>query len=528
VAQYDKKKHAYEPMGEYNHEVVMTSDRWGNITSTSSVANTSAFGESISVGLSPTFQLDGLYGLPEDDFVLNSSLSGSQSVNENGLLQASSGTSAGAFATLRSKRSIRYRPGQGSMCRFTAMWPNGPTTGYQQVAGFINQSDVIAVGYNVNDNRFGIIIRYNSRGEIAKFSLTAPATGAETVTITLNDVAYNVPVTAGSLEHNASEIGNSSFPGWIVDYHDNEIKFLYEGPPAALPGAFSISSTGTLTGTYTQFQAGSSPTDTWIYQDEFSHDKLDGSGNSGMVIDTSKLNVFQIDFRWLGVGRMRFAVEDSTTGEMFPFHVQSFANSQTVTSVSNPSMRVGYASVNAAPQLGTGTDVIVSGASMLGAIQGPIVRNRTPSAIKTSNGTNLTANVKHHLLTIKNNRFDGLGKPNKLNQRELLLLGLSAGCTVSGSSGDAILVLLYKNVDLSVNREYIGITDSYCYSETLGTVTGQDEKLIGCFSISAGSDLNINLEEERIILAPLDYLSVVLESTASTDSQTVGLNFTVE
>jgi hypothetical protein len=31
-----------------------------------------------------------------------------------------SGTTSGAFSTLRSLRSVRYRPGQGSMCRITS------------------------------------------------------------------------------------------------------------------------------------------------------------------------------------------------------------------------------------------------------------------------------------------------------------------------------------------------------------------------------------------------------------------------
>jgi len=491
--------------------------------------STTAFGEQVVAQLSPAFQLDGLYGLDLTNFQLNSSLSGAQSVDDFGLMTVSSGTTPGSFSTLRSKRSVRYRPGQGSMCRFTAMYPNGQVNGYQQVAGFINQSDVLGVGYNVNNSEFGVLRRQNSKGEVAQFQLTSAASGAETVTITLNDVAFTVSVAAGTIQQNTAELGNATYTQWVVDYCNDVVTFLYNGPPSDLTGSFSISSTGTLAATYTELQSGTAPNDYWTYQSNFNLDKLDGTGPSGVTIDFTFLNVFQIDFRWLGAGRIRYSIEDPTTGNMIPFHIEHYSNQNTQPSIANPSMRVGYAVVNAAPGLGTGVDVQVKGASMMGAIEGQIIRNNTTKAIQTVASATLSSGTEHHVLSLKNNRFNPQGKPSVVNQREIIITSLSVAAVGTGTASDPIEILLYKNADLSTNREYTVLDSSTDYSETIATITaGQTEKIVGAFSVSPESNIVIDLQALRIILAPLDVLSIALLSTATIQERAVSLNFVIE
>ena len=49
--------------------------------------------------------------------------------------------------------------------------------------------------------------------------------------------------------------------------------------------------------------------DTVIPQANWNLDKLNGTGPSGLTIDTSKANIFIIDLQWLGVGRVRFGFD---------------------------------------------------------------------------------------------------------------------------------------------------------------------------------------------------------------------------
>lgn len=46
-----------------------------------------------------------------------------------------------------------------------------------------------------------------------------------------------------------------------------------------------------------------------VPQDQWSGDKLDGTGPSGVTIDFSKSQIFAIDYQWLGVGRVRVGFE---------------------------------------------------------------------------------------------------------------------------------------------------------------------------------------------------------------------------
>lgn len=54
------------------------------------------------------------------------------------------------------------------------------------------------------------------------------------------------------------------------------------------------------------------------------YDNLDGTGPSGVVIDFSKSNIMAVDFQWLGVGRIRVAVD--VDGILVPFAVINNAN----------------------------------------------------------------------------------------------------------------------------------------------------------------------------------------------------------
>jgi len=492
----------------------------GNANSGNGTA-TSAFGEPVSIPIVPVFQLDGLYGIDGDEFQLNTGGSGTTSVDANGLMTVSSGVGApGSFASLRSKRSVRYRPGQGSMARFTAMWETGGVAGYQQVAGFVNQSDILAVGYN--DTNFGIVRRYNSKGEIAKFVIDVPAGGAETLTVKLNDVDFTVNVTSGTAEHNATEIGNETYTGWIVDYVGNTLYFLYNGPPTNLTGAFSITSTGALSATHTALQNGAAPTDTWIYQADFNIDKLDGTGPSGMNIDTTKLNVFQIDFRWLGAGVLRFAVESPTTGELITFHKIHYTNQNIVPSISNPSMRIGYAIARVGA--GVATDCILKGASMMGAIQGEIHHNISTSNVRKSITTNLSQNVLHHFFTLKNDRINESGTNGKLNQKEVILHHLSGGATAS--STQVVEILLYKNAVTAADKQFVAATSATSVSTTVTTLSSGT--LIAGFAVSTGSTLNEDLEKYRIILAPNETISFIMTSTAQMHTSNINLIYSLE
>ena len=89
--------------------------------------------------------------------------------------------------------------------------------------------------------------------------------------------------------------------------------------------------------------------DTVVGQQDWNGDQLDGVGGpsnlSGVTIDTSKLNVYWIDFGWLGSGRVRFGVFNQD-GERIVCHSVGHPNSLTVPYMSTPTLPLRYSVEN--------------------------------------------------------------------------------------------------------------------------------------------------------------------------------------
>lgn len=65
-------------------------------------------------------------------------------------------------------------------------------------------------------------------------------------------------------------------------------------------------------------------------------DPLDGNGASGMTIDTTKLNVFFIQYQYLGSGPIKIFVESNIDGMPFLAHTITYTNQNTEPSTHNP------------------------------------------------------------------------------------------------------------------------------------------------------------------------------------------------
>jgi len=81
---------------------------------------------------------------------------------------------------------------------------------------------------------------------------------------------------------------------WGLFDDDNGVFFKLNGS-----GGLSVVQRSAATG---------SIVDTAIFQADWNGDTLDGNGLSQMNIDVTKLNIFWIDFQWLGAGQVRFGV----------------------------------------------------------------------------------------------------------------------------------------------------------------------------------------------------------------------------
>lgn len=539
MAQWNKTTQTYRAIGGQSqdttlHEVYMRADQYGNIIN-EGATHRSAFGEQIAIPITPVIQLDGLYGLQTRNFETFNAFSGSADTT-NTLMRTQTGTSQYGYGVIRSRRAVRYRPGQGAICRFTAAFtesaPGVGVAGYTQRAGFFTQEQAIQVGFD--GENFGVLRQNDGKAHIEKLTITTGANSSGNVTVTLNGTPYVVPLanTTSNVGITAAEISEwfqaNASAAWVVEHCDGIVSFLSTsiGPKN---GTYSFVDTGTTgaVASLTTLQSGVLDTNNWTYQDDFNIDKLDGTGPSKVTIDTTKLNIYQINFRWLGAGEIRFAIENPTNGDMIFFHHIHYSNQNTDVHIDNPSLKIGYV---AASLGGTGTNVTVTGGSMMGGVEGLIQSNSLPTAAlrSTSHNPNLTSSTLHHGVTVHNR----LVFNDKINARELLIKSISVSVDTNTNGNPVEVLLFYNFVGLPSPSVYkvLNLTESSAfYNDTVGSMTQGANIPIYAFFTAGQQAQTIDLDAAssglRIAIPPNNDITLAIRSTDTISRVGVAISF---
>jgi len=299
-----------------------------------------AFGELLTGQLSPVIQVQYPYNLNSTIVTQQNNQSGSASVVSS-MAQLSTGAAANSSSTLLSNDSIFYEPGLGVRARFTGMFTTGVANS-EQIIGIGDAGEGFFFGYN--GTSFGILRRRGGSPEIRTLTVSTASSTAENITITLDGTAdATVAVTnSGNTTTTANEIAAHDYSdvgrGWTAKAVGSTVVFTSRDD-SSRTGTYSLSGASTAVGTFAQTLAGAAPTDSWVAQASWNGDDIfDGNGLTGVTIDPTKLNVFQIDFQYLGAGLIRFYIEDSDDGELHLVHAIEYSNNFTVPSIDNPTM----------------------------------------------------------------------------------------------------------------------------------------------------------------------------------------------
>ncbi len=474
----------------------------------------SAFGEPLAISPTAVIQLDAIYGVTTDVTQVYTNGTGSVANGVAGMFHVSTGTTQGGYGVLRSKRFVRYRPGQGVVTRFTAAFTQG-VAGSNQFAGLANQENRIQFGYN--GTRFGVVRSSGGKATILLMTMTAAPNAGQTATITLNGVAYTVTLSSGTSEQAVTAITNrvGGYGGWLFQQTDGAMLWLAPtlGP---MNGAFTFTSTGNATATFVVKQAGVAQTDNWTYQEDWNIDRMDGSNTidtnpSGMTLDPTKLNVYQISLRWLGVGTISYALEDQASGTMVYVHREHYTNQNRRPHTDNPSFKIAYTAVNTTNT----SNVTVIGASMYGAVEGTINQNELTRSWSASK-SGLAQNVTHHLLTIKNSVVtNGLAGANNgnyvINTKEAIIKSLSVSVQ---STDPSAVYLFFEPRTFSANYTYINIP--FCnelHAVDTGTFDTSQDTPIYTGLVGINGVINVDLSAYRITIPPGSWVSIAVRST---------------
>lgn len=534
-------------------EVTQGTDPWmidGNINVTGGNVDiadfpdvsVTAFEEPLAVGITPVMQGSVVYGIDPDFWVKTELRGGNVTTTTNNAFQVQSGTSAGGYARLATTSYVTYQPGQGLMFRWTAAFTtlsdiNQNTknatgiTSIVQNTGPIDREDGFSIGYSgVAGTKIGILHRRAGYTEIRQLIITSYATGNQTATVTLNGTAFTISLTAAaSTAYTAAEIAHQLNQNttvhnlWDITACNDIITFSYYAP-GSQSGTYSFSSSGAGTlaaGTFSQIQAGASPTDTWTYIDSW-------NGTVPTSFDPTKLNVYGMDMRWLGSGRVRFFMEDPNTGKLVKIHTIVWTKNSTglYPHVRNPSLRIIYRSGTTNTAVTPSQNVIVSGASVFGAIQGEIVQSGISQGYYHIDSTARSKDVIHHLLSIQNPYIrNGL-----VNKSSLIIQDL----TMSAQGSDPSVIFIIKNPvgtsDLLVFNPLPSATafnfaqySTSNVTETLSLDNPSNIKTLGINSSAA-----FDLKEYNLTLNPGDVISIFFTSSSPISRTAIGMTWRVD
>jgi len=135
---------------------------------------------------------------------------------------------------------------------------------------------------------------------------------------------------------------------------------------------------------------GGSAVDNAVSQSSWNLDKMDGTGPSGITINTALTQIFVIDFEWLGVGRVRFGF--NVNGVTYYCHEMLNANSLSVVYMQIPNLPVRYEISNDGTGPASTLVQICSNVSSEGgqtAVGTTFSKNRGTTALTTLNNTDM-------------------------------------------------------------------------------------------------------------------------------------------
>jgi hypothetical protein len=276
------------------------------------------------------------------------------------------------------------------------------------------------------------------------------------------------------------------------------------GSTAAFKNGYMVGFDGTAFG-FHRFQNDtkiSVPQSSW-------DDPLDGTGDSGVTLDTTKLNVWAIRYQYLGAGVIELWYEKPDNGHLVKVHTVNYPNTNTSPSVYNPNFHLTMWADNKA----TTTDLVIKSGSLAYFIEGK-TKHYELHQPQYSSGTIELAGVTTELAVFTiNNKSTYASLTNFID----ILMELLSISVEASSANNLAKVRLVKNATLGGVPSYsdINTSNSVVEIDTAGTtVTGGVE--VASLQLAGKNDrLLFDITRYDVILAPNESMTVAVSSANS-------------
>lgn len=235
--------------------------------------------------------------------------------------------------------------------------------------------------------------------------------------------------------------------------------------------------------------------ETFYPQSSWVGDKCDGTGPSGFTLDPTKLNIFMVQFGWLGAAPIAFSVYTGALDGWVTCHRLEFANTQLLPHLSNPTLPITMKVERAS---GTGTAANIRTSSWRGGVTaGPA--ESANSSQRWFAHTELSiviaaASARNNVFTLRN-EATFQGKTNHV----VVELGI---VTFDNAGNKTVAFYGTKNATLVGAGAYAAkdASNSVISVATGGTITGGTQG--PATVIKAGGDRRTDVRGTGIIINP--------------------------
>lgn len=479
---------------------------------------TSGFGDLVTVPSTPRLQTAAPYGLIPDHVKATSHGAGAvATAADASFIVRASAAVPGSWGLVWTKRPLRYKPGQALRVRITGRFGDGGAGASIQAAGALSVTDGFWVGRT--GGVFGVTRRIAGAQAVYTLTITVGTTGATNATVTLDGVAFEVPLGAGLTPAQVAEAlaASTIYTGWVSDASPEAlgavVTFVQDEPAATTPGSFSFAHVEAA-GTFAVVNAGAPNDDVsgFVPQASFNRDRLDGSGDpstnpSYVRLDPTKLYPYEILIPYLGAGAITFRVQ-APSGVWVPFHTIEYPGSSEVPSQRNPAYRLGWLS-RADPLVAPGVALEVSGVSVGGFEDGvgAALDESFPAAVSGA----LTATFRVLIALRVRGTFGGIA-----SQVEAVALGLR-GAVADNNRTLIVRALLNPTITGSLPWA-IADPNSACDVAYPAAATASGGRPVDILVAGSGSGASIEFANTRI--QPGDVLVVEARVASATASDT--------
>ena len=247
----------------------------------------------------------------------------------------------------------------------------------------------------------------------------------------------------------------------------------------------------------------------WTKQSDWNVDKMNGSGTSGMTLDTTKGNIYIIEFQWGTFGLVNFYILSTVTGLPILVNKIEFPNTST-----SPLLFIDTLPLSAKVSNTTNaSNVILKTSTAMAICEGdPSTQSlRTRNSISAANTSATLAN--QHILSIRNvTTFNG--KTNNTNVRLDFI-------STSNDGNKTTTYNLIRNASFTVTPTYTPVNATLSvieYNNTSTTnVTAGTGFQVFSFVCPKASGSQLFITSLNVNLAPNESLTIAGTTTTSTE-----------